>query len=162
MVGGVFTTVLEGNAVEQMPPLFSLLYRGNADGIHVQCRFCDHKPFNSVHCPPSARPNYQDGECWFPQGTAQSYKWDTKCMWGILGRLAVPRRCVGIVFLKMGTTGFGNMWIFWWAIFCDWYSECQFFIRHDSTIKNSNSLEWNDDPTHSYKVGPPFMLAKLV
>lgn len=57
----------------------------NADGIHVQCRFCDHKPFNSVHCPPSARPNYQDGECWFPQGTAQSYKWDKKCMWGILG-----------------------------------------------------------------------------
>lgn len=57
----------------------------NADGIHVQCRFCDHKPFNSVHCPFSARPNYQDGECWFPQGTAQSYKWDKKCMWGILG-----------------------------------------------------------------------------
>ena len=45
---------------------------GNADGIHVQCRFCDHQPFNSVHCPPSARPNYPDGECWFPQGTAQS------------------------------------------------------------------------------------------
>lgn len=57
----------------------------NADGIHVQCRFCDHQPFNSVYCPPSARPNYQDGECWFPQGTAQSYKWDKNCMWGILG-----------------------------------------------------------------------------
>ena len=57
----------------------------NADAIHVQCRFCDYKPFHSVRCPDRARPPYPDGKCWFPHGTSQSYKWDPTCKWGKTG-----------------------------------------------------------------------------
>ncbi|CAK9040417.1 unnamed protein product [Durusdinium trenchii] len=57
----------------------------NADAIHVQCRFCDQTPFHSVRCPESARPHYPNGKCWFPQGTAQNYKWDKTCKWGKVG-----------------------------------------------------------------------------
>lgn len=67
----------------------------NADGIHVQCRFCDFQPFNAIQCPESARPTYEDGECWFPMGTAQTHKWNPRCQWGILGCWAdgVHRQC---------------------------------------------------------------------
>ena len=134
MVGGVFTTVLEGNAVEQMPPLFSLLYRGNADGIHVQCRFCDHKPFNSVHCPPSARPNYQDGECWFPQGTAQVGQEMHVGNPRSLGSAAPLRRCC---VSQNGDHGFGEhvdilmthiLWLVQWmsVFYSTWFDHKEF------------------------------------
>ena len=35
----------------------------NADGIHVECRFCDAKPFLDVPCPPEVRPPYPTDEC---------------------------------------------------------------------------------------------------
>ncbi|CAJ1363804.1 unnamed protein product, partial [Effrenium voratum] len=60
----------------------------NADGLHVHCRFCDVFPFRPVGCPPQVRPDYPTGECWFPQGTAQTYYWERTCQVGILGCLA--------------------------------------------------------------------------
>eukprot|EP00438_Fugacium_kawagutii_P009827 Skav212328 [mRNA] locus=scaffold3374:201216:203163:- [translate_table: standard] len=55
----------------------------NADGIHVQCRFCDVKPFIDVPCPPEVRPPYPTDECYFPQGTSQTYFWDNSCQLGL-------------------------------------------------------------------------------
>eukprot|EP00439_Symbiodinium_sp_Y106_P007026 s4026_g1.t1 len=60
----------------------------NADGIHIECRFCEMFPFKSVRCPPYARPEIPTYECWFPHGTAQTYYWDNNCKLGILGCLA--------------------------------------------------------------------------
>lgn len=57
----------------------------NADGIHVECRFCDAKPFLDVPCPPEVRPPYPTDECYFPQGTGQSYYWDNNCQLGLDG-----------------------------------------------------------------------------
>lgn len=34
----------------------------NADGIHMECRFCDAKPFLDVPCPPEFRPPYPTDE----------------------------------------------------------------------------------------------------
>ena len=82
----------------------------NADGIHMECRFCDAKPFLDVPCPPEFRPPYPTDEslgislwnwkntqnfetssnecpdrCYFPQGTRQSYYWDNNCQLGLSG-----------------------------------------------------------------------------
>lgn len=55
----------------------------NADGIHVQCRFCAKIPFQQITCPESARPPY--GECWFPHAPLQTHYWDPTCTWGQVG-----------------------------------------------------------------------------
>lgn len=56
-----------------------------ADGIHEQCRFCAHRPFESVSCPGRVAP--PEGSCTFPAGAepAVPFFWDESCELGRLG-----------------------------------------------------------------------------
>lgn len=57
----------------------------NADGIHMECRFCAARPFESVQCPGSeAKP---EGACTWPLHSepAVPYFWDSSCEMDVLG-----------------------------------------------------------------------------
>mmetsp|Transcript_41957 Transcript_41957/g.90633 ORF Transcript_41957/g.90633 Transcript_41957/m.90633 type:complete len:346 (-) Transcript_41957:59-1096(-) len=58
----------------------------NADGIHIQCRFCASRPFETISCPDGVGPD--TNRCDFPQGsepTSEIYFWDSDCEMGMLG-----------------------------------------------------------------------------
>jgi len=57
----------------------------NADGTHVKCRFCGHRPFEGIDCPEEVAP--PRNRCYFPEGTEpiELYFWDAECVMGMLG-----------------------------------------------------------------------------
>lgn len=56
----------------------------NADGIHVQCRFCEQRPFQDIPCPSSVAPPIN--RCFFPGNEPYTpYFWDDLCRMGMLG-----------------------------------------------------------------------------
>mmetsp|Transcript_75181 Transcript_75181/g.198051 ORF Transcript_75181/g.198051 Transcript_75181/m.198051 type:complete len:174 (-) Transcript_75181:73-594(-) len=56
----------------------------NADGIHVQCRFCEQRPFEDIPCPSSVAP--PTNRCFFPGNEPYTpYFWDDLCRMGMLG-----------------------------------------------------------------------------
>eukprot|EP00405_Crypthecodinium_cohnii_P006883 CAMPEP_0194782362 /NCGR_PEP_ID=MMETSP0323_2-20130528/78647_1 /TAXON_ID=2866 ORGANISM="Crypthecodinium cohnii, Strain Seligo" /NCGR_SAMPLE_ID=MMETSP0323_2 /ASSEMBLY_ACC=CAM_ASM_000346 /LENGTH=311 /DNA_ID=CAMNT_0039721169 /DNA_START=56 /DNA_END=988 /DNA_ORIENTATION=- len=56
-----------------------------ADGIHEECRFCAHRPFETVACPEGVGPDAS--QCFFTEGFEPKieYFWDESCEMGKLG-----------------------------------------------------------------------------
>jgi len=57
----------------------------NADGLHVQCRYCMQRPFESVSCPEAVAP--RKDICTFPKRGEPliPYYWEPECTEGMLG-----------------------------------------------------------------------------
>jgi len=56
-----------------------------ADGIHVQCRFCEMRPYEDVRCPDGDSRKPPEGQCHFPNEPKIAYYWDEACEMGKLG-----------------------------------------------------------------------------
>jgi len=56
-----------------------------ADGIHEECRFCAHRPFETIACPEGVGPDAT--KCFFTEGFEPQieYFWDESCEMGMLG-----------------------------------------------------------------------------
>lgn len=57
----------------------------NADGIHLECRFCGHRPYENIVCPDDVLP--VNNTCTFPLHDEPNvlYFWDPACELGMIG-----------------------------------------------------------------------------
>jgi len=56
-----------------------------ADGVHLECRFCAHRPFESISCPAEVAP--ANNTCTFPLHDQPDvpFFWDPTCEMGMIG-----------------------------------------------------------------------------